>query len=85
MPSHEWSLPNKPLTIDPHRFSERAIASVAAISYEKGIEHVMHFHKSVNQEKFIEFLIELRKKVRCKRSAIFMDNLKVHHCKKVKE
>lgn len=61
------------------------IACCAAISYQGGLEHVCYFDKSVNKEKFAQFLEELRAKNKDRRFAIYMDQLSVHICKYTKE
>ena len=45
----------------------------------------MIFEKSVNQIKFIEYLVELRKRHPFDRLAIFMDNLRAHKTNAVME
>ena len=45
----------------------------------------MIFEKSVNQYKFMEYLVELRRKHPFERLAIFMDNLTAHKTRLVLE
>ena len=51
------------------------------ICQDKGIFHYQLFDKSVNTEKYIEFLNNLKKKHGKKPMAIYADNLMVHKCK----
>ena len=43
-----------------------------------GLDVVLQFERSVNKEKFCEFLVKLRAKYPFKKLAVFMDNLSVH-------
>ena len=58
---------------------------LAGISKEKGMELVMQFDKSVNTDKFIEYLQRIRFLNPFDRIALFMDRLSVHTCKRSKE
>ena len=60
-------------------------ALILAISEERGIEHTQIFDKSVNKEKFIEYLINLRSANPFERIAIFMDNMSVHRANLVRD
>ena len=60
IPTHAWSLPNNPIKIDPKQYSSKAIASLVSISEEAGTELIMNFDSSVNQHKFITYLVALR-------------------------
>jgi len=59
------------------------LAFLVGISAEDGVESPMIFNKSVNRDKFIEFLQILRTKNKKKDICIFMDNLQVHKMKVV--
>ena len=57
---HDWSeIGYYPVT-EPKQFHRSTIATVAAMSFEKGVELVMNFEKSVDQEKFIKFMKRLK-------------------------
>ena len=58
---------------------------MAGISKTKGVELVMQFQKSVNTDKFIEYLQQIRYRNPFDRIAIFMDRLSVHTCRRSKE
>jgi len=53
-------------------------ALILAVSEENGLEYNQLFNKSVNTEKFIQYLVNLRNANLYQRIAIFMDNLSVH-------
>lgn len=85
IPTHEYSKKNEPIEIDIKCFSKKTIAVLAGISAEKGVEIVMSFDKSVNTDKFMEFLQRLRFENPFDRIALFMDRLSVHTCRKSKD
>ena len=58
---------------------------VAAISYEKGIEHLHFTKKTFDSLVFIDFLKELRKKIKSKKLVLFMDRAKYHDSDKTLE
>ena len=55
------------------------------MSLENGLEYSQIFEKSVNQYKFIEYLVELRRRNPFDRLACFMDNLMSHKTHLVQE
>ena len=61
----------------------KPIAAVGAVSKRYGVDFVMLFEQSVNQVKFIEFLVKLRQKYPFRKMALFIDNLTAHKTKKV--
>ena len=50
-----------------------------------GLEHFKIFKKSVNQDKFVEYIVALRAANPNDKIAIFMDNLNVHFTDKSKK
>ena len=56
IPKNEYCLPNKNMKIDKASLNESPYAVISGISREKGIELFMLFQKSVNVEKFKEYL-----------------------------
>ncbi len=56
---------------------------MAVISEKHGVDMIMNFEKSVNADKFVEFLTRLRQKYPFEKMALFMDRLMVHRSKKV--
>ena len=85
IPTHEYSMKNRSIEIDIKCFSKLTTAVLAGISAEKGVEIVMTFDKSVNTDKFFEFLQRLRFERPFDKIALFMDRLSVHTCKRSKE
>ena len=55
-----WAGRHHPITIDRKLSSSNAIACVAAVSASGGLELMMQFERSVDKNKFEEFLRELR-------------------------
>ena len=51
---------------------------LASISKEKGVEHFQIFPKSVNRQKFDEWLTRFREKIGDDKVCLFMDQLQVH-------
>ena len=78
IPSHEYSAPNRPFRVDFKQFQSSCIATVAAISHEKGVDHVMNFPSSVDRHKFIQFVNQVARKNKGQKIAMFMDRLNVH-------
>ena len=53
-------MPKENMTVDEARLNEPTLALLCGISKEKGVEHFHIFPKSVNVDRFIEWLTELR-------------------------
>jgi hypothetical protein len=83
LPTHEWSPLKTPFAYDASKLKDQTIATIAAISLEKGVDLVAHYHKSVNVERFIDFLGKLRERYPNDKLALFMDQLSVHRSKPV--
>jgi hypothetical protein len=77
MPTHDWSPKNSTFEIDYKLYHKKTIASIIGISIN-GPELVMSWEKSVNSEKFIQYLKALRAKHPHKKLLCFFDQLKVH-------
>ena len=60
--THEWSLPKNYPVVDRKDYHRKTLASIVAISREAGTELITTFEKSVNQDKYIQFLKRLRQK-----------------------
>ena len=54
---------------------------VAAISYQKGVEHLHFTTKTFDSAVFIDFVKALRKKLRTAKFVLFMDRAKYHDSK----
>ena len=81
----EWSLPKENITVDQAMLDEPTLALLAGISKEKGLEHYQVFDKSVNIEKFIEYIDFLREANRDEKICLFMDNLSAHTSERSKQ
>ena len=78
IPKSDWSLKYKNTGLDFNQLNNGAIAVLAAVSREKGVELVMTFKRSVNVPKFKVFLEELRRRNPFDSMLIVFDNLAVH-------
>ena len=76
----EWSRRKENPTVDMDRLKEPTLAVLAGVSKENGLEHFKIFERSVNKEKFEEWLEELRAKIGQDPALLFLDNLGVHTC-----
>ena len=81
----EWALPGENMTVDEAKLNEPTLAMLAAISKDKGREHYRVFPRSVNVDKFKEWLKELRERSGDDKIALFMDNLTSHTSDDAKE
>ena len=81
----EWTLPKQNFCVDQDRLNEPTLAMVSAISKENGQEHYKIYPKSVNTERFIEYLRELRLRTGHEKVALFMDNLSSHTAEDTKK
>ena len=73
-------MPGQNLSVEEKWLTEPTLALLSGISLERGQEHYRIFPKSVNTEKFHEYLTELRalNSNGADKIALFMDNLRVH-------
>ena len=78
VPRSEYCLPNQNMTVNQAWINEPTMAVLSGISREKGQELFMLFPKSVNNEKFQEYLERLRAENGDAKIALFMDNLSCH-------
>ena len=84
MLTHAWTLPRTNIKIDMKQLNERPVAVVAAASRENGVEYYQCFKKSVNKQKFNQFLDGMREKWPNSQVTLVMDNLAVHISKAVR-
>ena len=82
IPKAEWTKPKENMTIDQANLNEPTLALLAGISKDRGLEHYQIFEKSVNVDKFKEYLAGVRAANPEKRICLFMDNLGAHTSKK---
>ena len=78
----EWALPKENVTVDVAKIDEPCLALLAAISKEKGREYYRTYPRSVNVQKFKEWLKELRGRNEDAPIALFLDNLSAHRSTK---
>ena len=57
---------------------------MASITFDEGVNMIKQYERSVNKERFCDFLVTLWGKYPFKPLAIYMDNLSAHHSKVVK-
>ena len=74
----EWSRPKENMSVDVAKLEEPTLALLCGISKEKGLEHYQIYDNSVNVDKFMEYLQELRTANPEDKIALFMDNLSAH-------
>ena len=85
VPDKEWSGPKENMAVDLAKLQEPTLALLAAISRKNGLEHCQIFQDSVDTDKFLEYLDNLRSANPEAKIAIFMDNLSAHIAKRSKE
>ena len=78
LPKFDWSKKHKNASIDWQKMDTGALAVVAAISREQGVEMAMIFPKSLNVSRFKIFLDNLRAAHPFDDIMLVMDNLSVH-------
>ena len=82
---NEWSHTNHTYKIDMKHYGKEAVAVIAGISKECGVDLVSTYNRSINIPKFKQFLQNLRDKFFFEDICIYMDNLSVHRSREVKE
>ena len=84
IPKHAWTLPRTNIEIDMKQLNDPTRAVIVAASRENGVEHFQSFPKSINKQKFKEFLEEMRDLMPDEPVTLVMDNLGVHKCRAVR-
>ena len=64
--------------VDQNKIMDSYLGVCAAISLDKGVEHLYFTDQSFDSEVYIEFLRELRKKIRTKKLVLFLDRASYH-------
>ena len=85
VPETEWARPKQNMAVDLGKLQEPTLALLAGISRKNGLEHSQVFEDSVDTDKFIGYLAELRAANPESKIAIFMDNLSAHKANRSKE
>ena len=73
-----WSLKGCPFQIDMSQVNGFAVAAIAMISWQRGIDYFELHKDSINADKFCKYLRNLRRKQPKRKIALFMDQLRVH-------
>ena len=81
----EWAKKHQNAETSYQQVNRGAIAVIAAISRERGIEALMQFKQSVNVAKYLVFLDEIRRQNQFNNVLIIADNLLVHKNYRVME
>ena len=81
----EWARPHENAEVDEALLNEPAKALLMGISAEEGVEQWKIFARSVNADKFCQYLQMVRDAHPEQKVCLFMDNLRVHTCKKAKK
>lgn len=76
--NREWSGKNTNLTVDQKEIYTGYRSVIVAMTEEQGLIYSLVCAKAIDGETFIEFLHGLRRKIRQRPLAIFMDQLRVH-------
>ena len=84
LPDAEWALPKENLSVDVALLDEPTLALLCGISKDKGLEHWQIFEQSVNVDKFLEYLTNLRAANGTDKICLFMDNLSSHTSERAK-
>ena len=85
VPKTEYCRQGEEVTIDESKLNEKTLALILGISAEKGVEHWKLYPRSVNGDKYEQYLRELRQRNPFRRLALFQDNLAVHRSNRAKE
>ena len=82
---HTWFLAGAEAVVYKRQLHFPVVACVGAIDQHGSLVQLSTFEKSVNKDKFIQFLEELSQKVDLQEALMFLDNLSVHHSLVVKD
>ena len=85
MPKKAYAAVGDNVRVNPNFGNTNPVALLAGISADHGIVHFLMFDRSVNTERFLEFLEGIDGSMQGKKVAIFMDNLNVHRSNKVRD
>ena len=78
--NREYSNRGSNIEVNPQDFHIETTAVIAGITKEDGMLINECYKRSVDTDRFIEFLQLLKKRLPKRRVALFMDNLSVHRC-----
>jgi DDE superfamily endonuclease len=83
LPTKAYAPKSINITLDESLVSSPSLAVVAGVSSLDGMEAFYMHKRSIDSEGFIQFLISLLSKHQPSTFALFLDNYRVHHSKKV--
>ena len=81
----EWARKHENAEVDESLLNDKTYALLMGISVEEGVEQWRIFKKSVNTDKFLQYLEQVRKVHGDQPLALFMDNLSCHRTHKARE
>ena len=81
----EFSASRENICIDLNQLNIKTTATIAAISMQNGLIYWKNYPKSINTDRFLEWLNILQYRTGKQKIALFLDNLRVHHTKRVKQ
>ena len=81
----EWARKHENAEVDDRLLKEKTYALLMGISEEAGVEQYKIFSKSVNTDKFLEYLQLVREAHGDRPLALFMDNLSCHRTIRARE
>ena len=84
-PDTEWCRQNENMAVDLAKLEEPTLAVLCGISKEVGVELFQIFERSVNVDKFLEYLSNLRASNHETKICLFMDNLSAHTSERAKK
>ena len=85
IPKLDWALKYKNSEVDWTHLGTGAIAVVAAVSRERGVDLAMTFRRSLNVPKYKIFLETLRRTFPFDNIILVKDNLRIHRNKEILE
>ena len=81
----DYSAKGENLIIPEKTLKGKTYAVIMCVSADEGVEYYEVYEKAIDVEYFMEFLRSLRQYLKGQKFSLFLDNLRVHHSRKVKE
>ena len=85
LPDRAYAAKGHNITLEEKLTSSPAVAVVAGVSAEYGLEAFFIHQRSIDSDSFIQYLLVLLQTSKPSDFVIFLDNCRVHHSKKVDE
>jgi transposase len=83
LPNRAYAAKGDNITLEEKLTSSPAVAVVAGVSAEMGLEAFFIHARSIDSDSFIQYLLVLLDSSKASEFVIFLDNCRVHHSKKV--